>query len=77
MKTLPNENIMRATLRAKMDGIGLTQADVCKKTGIKQSVISLFIKGKRGLSWKNVLLLYPLIHDELSSPPPDGGDGEA
>lgn len=64
MKTFSTTQDLRQALSEHMLSQGLTQLNVAKATGIPQSAISLFLRGKRGLSGDSVLSLIRVISEE-------------
>lgn len=69
--TLFTLETFRRDLRTVMSERRLTQQMVEAISGVPQSTISSFLKGKRGLSAKSMLLLWPFVYDG-----DDGDDGE-
>jgi predicted transcriptional regulator len=65
LKEIPSLSALRADLLRFMAEGKLSQSDVVKATGLCQSVVSLFLSGKRGLSADAALCLLRLL---MSSP---------
>ena len=57
MKTQTELHTLRMALSSLMKEQGLTQLDVCRETRIKQSAVSLFLSGRRGLNGDSALRL--------------------
>ena len=54
-------------LRQAIDHCGLTRYAICKKTGIKQSLLSKFMHGKGGLSVETINKLCKLLGLRLTA----------
>ncbi|WP_300288159.1 helix-turn-helix transcriptional regulator [uncultured Desulfovibrio sp.] len=71
MKTFSTLHDLRRALSDRMKNQGLTQQDVAGVTGITQSAISMFIRGKRGLSGDAALKIQNYLLTSPSAPVAD------
>ena len=68
MKTYPTAQALREALVDLMKTHGIRQAEVCRKAGLAQSVVSLFMYGKRGLNYTSALKIQNFIVEYASTP---------
>ena len=66
MKIFTDTSQLREALVALMETQGINQLEISKQTGLPQSTVSLFIRGKRSLSGDSALKIETLIR----LPPP-------
>lgn len=68
MKKFTNTHLLREALVELMEKQKFSQAEVGQKVGVAQSVISLFISGRRGLSGDSALRIQDFILTETLPP---------
>ena len=70
----------RQDLRSAMDKKGITQKDLSAMMSITQPNISKFLRGLKGISGKDMLLLWPFVYGDdrpqLAQFQPEDGTGD-
>lgn len=64
-KRSPRPNLLTDQLRELIDGCGMTRYRIAQETGVSESLLSLFMAGKRGLSMETLDTLGTFLNLEL------------